>query len=175
MQLKLNYMKRKDLQFFYEGLHHAKFDNPKITYAITKNKRRLQEIIEDLQKSAPQPDEKMQEFLNKREDLAKQYANKDKDGNPLKRVIPVAVGRNMTVYDVPDADNEESPFRKAIKPLQEEYKEDIEAHSKKEEDFEKFLQEESEYVPFMVNLQTFEDEKCPQQIMDLIFWMIDDK
>ena len=54
-------MKKKDLYTFLRGLRSAKFEHPRVTYAVNKNKRLVDEVIKDMEK-AVEPDDEMKKF-----------------------------------------------------------------------------------------------------------------
>ena len=60
-------------------LNSTEKTNSKFAYALAKNKSRLREEIESLQEA----EKPIAEFENKRVELCKQYALKNKDGNPV--------------------------------------------------------------------------------------------
>jgi len=168
-------MKKKDLYAFMRGLKLAKFEHPRSTYAVNKNKRQVQVIITDMEK-AVEPDAKMKEFQKEREDLAKKHCEKDEKGNPkLTRVPdPNNPGGVQMIYEIPGQDNEKSTYRKELTKIEKKFKADIDKHEEKVKKYnEEFLDEESEYKVFMIDLSFLEaHEKCPQNVMDLIFWMV---
>lgn len=165
-------MKKRELYKFREGLNSARFEHPRVTYAVNKNKRQVDEIIKDMEK-AKEPDEKMAEFISKREELAKRFCAKDEKGK-LKFITEVLNGRPQMVYDIPDREKPESDFRVELALLEEEYAEAIKGQTEKERKYEEeFLDDESEFEPHMVELKLLEqNEKCPQAVMDKIYWMI---
>lgn len=170
-------MKKKDLYSFQRGLKSAKFEHPRSTYAVNKNKRLVGDIIKDMEK-AVEPDEKMTEFTKEREELAKKFCVKDDKGDPkLNRVPdPNNPGQFQMLYDIPGQNDEKSDYRKALSKVEKKFQESIDAHDAKVKKYNtEFLEEETEYEPFMIDLSFLEaHEKCPQSVMDLIFWMVRD-
>ena len=169
-------MKKKDLYSFIRGLKMSKFEHPRVAYAVTKNKRQVEVIISDMEK-AVEPDEEMTKFTKEREDLAKKHCVLDEKGNPVLKRVP---GPNPTemqmIYDIIGQHDEKSDYRKALAKVEKKFDESIKKHEAKVKKYnEEFLDDDSEYEPFMVPLTLMEaHEKCPQPIMDLIFWMVDD-
>lgn len=169
-------MKKRDLYTFSRGLKAAKFEHPRVTYAVNKNKREVDVIVKDMEK-AVEPDEEMEKFSKEREGLAKKYSVMDKDGKPaLKKIPGNGPGEIQMVYDIVGQDDEKSDYRKALAKVEKKYTESIKKHEEKVKKYnDEFLGDESEFTPFMVPLTLLENhEKCPQHIMDMIYWMVDD-
>ena len=170
-------MKKKDLYSFRSGLSAAKFEHPRSTYAVNKNKRLVEAVIKDMEK-AVEPDEQMKEFQKQREELAKEHCTKDDKGNPkLTRVPdPGNPGGFQMLYDIPGQNDEKSDYRKALAKVEKKFKEDIDKHEAKVKKYnEEFLEESTEYEVFMIDLSFLEaHEKCPQSVMDAIWWMVRD-
>jgi hypothetical protein len=166
-------MKKKDLYQFKQGLNLTSFEHPRVTYAVNKNKRMLADEIEDMEKTI-EADAKMKEYQKKREELATEHAIKDENGNPKTRKVPGLNGEMQFAYDIPDQLDLASPYRKKLTKLDKEYKESIDKQTEKEKKYNtEFLEDDSEFKPFKIPLDFLEaHEKCPQNIMDLIHWMI---
>lgn len=165
-------MKKRDLYDFQRGLQSANFEHPRSTYAVNKNKRLVKEVITDMEK-AIEPSDKMKEFQKEREGLAKDHCVKGDDGKPVLKKMSGNGGIQM-IYDIPGQDDEKSPYRKALAKVEKKFKEEIEVQDTKVKKYnDEFLNEPTEYVPFMIDLDFLEaHEICPQPVMDLIFWMI---
>jgi histidyl-tRNA synthetase len=170
-------MKKQDLYSFQRGLNMTRFEHPRCTYAVNKNKRQVKEIIEDMEK-AVEPSEKMKEFTKEREELAKKFCVKDEKGNPQLKKLPDPnnPGQMQMIYDIPGQNDEKSAYRKALAKVEKTYEKEIKEHEEKVRKYnEEFLVDETEYDPFMLPMSLLEaHEKCPQNVMDLIFWMVDD-
>ena len=167
-------MKKKDVYSFKMGLDMATFQHPRVAYAVTKNKRLVKEVIADMEKFVEESDE-LKKYNEERESLAKIHAEKDEAGNPkMKRVSGTTPQDMKFAYIIPSAEDKNSKYSKAIDKLQKQYKEAIEEHDKKIEKYNKeFLEDESDFEPFQIELSIVEEhEKVPQQVMDLIFPMI---
>jgi len=169
-------MKKRDLYTFERGLQMARFEHPRCTYAVNKNKRLVRQTIEDMEK-AIEESEKIKEFHKKREELAREHSDKDEQGNPVLKDVPMPGNPNkkQKIYVIPGQTDEKSKYRKALAKLEKEYEEEIKSHEDKVEKYNKeFLEDETEYQPFMLDGGLLDQhEKCPQHVMDLIFWMID--
>ncbi|MBU0651241.1 hypothetical protein KKC59_04960, partial [bacterium] len=152
----------------------ANFEHPRVTYAINKNKRTVQQTISDMEKVI-ETNEQMKTFITEREELAKLHCAKDaKGGFKFKKQTGRSEKDVQMVYDVVGVDNEKSVYRKALAKLEAKYKEEIDKHTEKVRKYnDEFLDDESEYSPHMIELSFFEaEEKCPQKIMDMIYFMI---
>lgn len=168
-------MKKKDLYSFQRGLQLAKFEHPRVTYAVNKNKRQVEVVIKDMEK-AVEPDDEMTKFTKEREDLAKKHCVNDEKGHPqLKRAPGPNPGEVQMIYDIIGQNDEKSDYRKALAKVEKKFDETIKKHEAKVKKYnEEFLDDTSEYEVFMVPLTLVEaHEKCPQNIMDMIFWMVD--
>jgi len=166
-------MKKADLYSFQRGLEMAKFTHPRITYAIQKNKRKVDSVIKDMEATIKASD-KLNEFIHEREELAKKYAEKDENNNPVTKMAPGPDGKVQRIYVIPSQNDPDSKYKKELTKLENKYDDEIKAHSEKIRRYnEEFLIDESEFEPHMVDISLLEQyEKCPQEVMDLIFWMI---
>jgi hypothetical protein len=147
-----------------------------VTYAVNKNKRLIAEVIKDME-SAVVLTEEMTKFTKEREELAKKHCVKDENGQPkLKKAPGNGPGGFQMIYDIIGQDDEKSDYRKALSKIEKKYEEEIQKHDEKVRKYnDEFLNDDTEFEPFMVPLTLIEThEKCPQPIMDLIFWMVDD-
>lgn len=169
-------MTKNDLYSFMRGLKQSKFEHPRVTYAVNKNKRLIDVIIKDMEK-AVELSEEMKKFTTEREELAKKYSVLDEKGAPkIIRVPGANPGEVQMVYDIVGQNDPSSDYRKALAKLDKKFDGTIKEHEEKVRKYnEEFLNDDTEYEPFMVPLTLMEThEKCPQPIMDLIFWMVDD-
>jgi len=105
------------------------------------------------------------------------HATKNEKGEPtLKRVSGILPEDIQMMYVIPGMDDKESKYRKELDELEEKYKESIDKHDEKVERYNKeFINDESDFEPFMIELSLLEShEKVPQHVMDKIFYMIKD-
>lgn len=162
-------MKNKELYKYRDGLNQCDFKHPRITFIINKNKRLLDEYISDMEKEI-KPSEGFLAFSNKREELVKEFCNKDENGNP--KIITLKNGQQ--IYDLPQKEDPTSEFNLKLKELEKEHKSNIDAQVEKERQYYlEFLEDESSFEPTMLSLSILEEnEICPQKIMDGIYWMI---
>ena len=169
-------MKKIDLYSLMGGLKKTNFVHPRSTYAVNKNKRQIKEIIEEMELSI-KPSEKMSEFMKDREELAKTHSAKDEKGKPkmieVKGVDPEA---KQMVYDIIGQDDPKSDYEKAFAKLKKKFEEEIKVQEDKVEKYNEELRDkETEYNVFMIELSFLQEhEKCPLDVMDLIWWMVKD-
>jgi hypothetical protein len=90
-------------------------------------------------REATKDSKEMEEYRGKLEELQKKHAKKDREGEPICKVIDLPNGSQLIQYNIPDALDPESEFNTKLKELNEEYDEDI----KKQEERMKFLDEEN--------------------------------
>ena len=167
-------MKKADLYNFQRGLEMTTFEHPRVTYAVNKNKRLVKQVIEDME-LAIKPVKEIEEFNKEREELAKKHARKDEKGNPKTKVIPGnAPGQMLRIYDLPEEGDEHKKYLKELDKLEKKYEKERTEHEAKIKKYnEEFLQDDSEFTPHMLDIGLLaQQEKCPQEVMDLIHWMI---
>ena len=169
-------MKKRDEYSFNRGLQASRFEHPRVTHAVNKNKRLVKESIGDMEKHIEQSEE-FKKFTKEREELAKKHSAKDDNGDPKMNKQPGDnPGEIQMVYDIIGQGDVKSDYRKDLAKLEKKHKEAIDKHEDKVKKYnEEFLDDDSEFKPFMIPLTLMEaHEKCPQAVMDLIFWMVDD-
>ena len=168
-------MKKRDLYSFNRGLKLARFEHPRCTYAVNKNKRKVEEEIKTME-TAVEASVEMKKYQEEREELAKVHAEKDEQGNPkLKRMPdPQDPEKIQMVYVIPGQDDEKSKYRKALAKIEKTHEKAIKEHEEKVKKYnEEFLDDDTDFQPFMLEFEILEaHEKCPQIVMDLIHWMI---
>jgi len=168
-------MRKKDYHLFLEGLKESKFEHPSITFIVHKNKKIIEEEVEQLKKLI-EPSEEVKEFTKEREELAKQFAERDEEGNPKIKTYTNSDGSTLSYYEIPGQDNAKSEYTKAFNTLKEKYKEALDTHQKLVTRFnEVTLEEKADIEIKKIKLDFLaENEKCPQEIMDKIHWMIEE-
>ena len=166
-------MKKVDLYSFKRGLESADFSHPSMTYAVQKNLRKVKEVITDMEAAIKHSDN-FAAFVKAREELAKQFSEKDDSGNPKTKEISTGDGGFQRIYIIPGQDDLTSKYRKELTKLEKKHEEDIKEHTEKVRKYnDEFLLDDSEFQPFMIDLEVLEQyEKCPQSVMNLIHWMI---
>jgi len=161
-------MKNKDLFTLKEGLKEAKkLQGVKFAYAVAKNSRLVDHEIELLQETII-PSEDFTEFEDKRNELVKKYAKKDKNGEPKQETQDVN-GQTFSFFKIDDipAYNEEA------KPLEEEYKEVIESRNTQLKEYDTQLEEDCGLVLHKVVIDIV-PENITGETLELIDWMIEE-
>lgn len=104
------------------------------------NEKMIDERIKALEELREQSD-RFKEFEQKRRDLILNHAEKDESGNPIIYSLPDGKGERLTNqgYGHPNIVERPEEFDKALKALQDEYKEDIEKEVAKEKEFAETL------------------------------------
>jgi DNA repair ATPase RecN len=167
-------MKNRDLYTFKRGLDKVKFDFPSNQLKATKNKRLLMIEINDIEK-LKEPDDEYKMFDQEKSTLAEHYAKELPNGSKITQVPDFITGEMRSVYNIPDINDENSPYRKELLKLEKKYKDAIERYNEKIKKFQEFLDEESTFQPIMVNIKFLDEhEKFDQDVMDRIFWMINE-
>jgi len=89
--------------------------DPDFNYLVSAAMRSAEGIAKDIEKALT-PKKGFQDYLDAMEELRKTYARKDKDGDPIKVVEAGEMGPQKK-YDIPDVNNLNSPFQKAVEKL----------------------------------------------------------
>lgn len=143
-------MKCEDVFQIYntlKSLDDAKFDaNIKFKYAIARNKKILQPIVESLQEII-QPSEELKKFEPERVELCRKYADKDEEGSPK------FIEDRFIIIE-----NREE-FNKELEELREKYKEEMDKQEEKNKEFIELLKEDckEEINFFKIDLTYFPD------------------
>lgn len=125
-------MKRKDLMTLNSVLNSFNDSYPvKFSYFLSKNKKVVEDEISSIRSCAPSFPE---EYQKRREDLIREHAEKDENGN----IIFEDQKTGMPKYSDVNKITEE------INKLAEEFKPQIEEFESKQKEFEDFLNEEVE-------------------------------
>lgn len=137
-------MIKKELYPLYSALQAlSSAGGARFAYAISKNKKLIQEELELVEKSLVQSD-KYKEYEQKRVELCTKHANKDKDGNPMML---------ENVFSIADMEQ----FSKELKELQSGYTAELEEHLKKVEEYNKLLEMDTEITFFKIKLEILPD------------------
>lgn len=164
MKLKVT---RNDISRLFQGLDSVShIRHLRFSYAVTKNLRFLREELETLQKVVDIPEE-AKPYDNKRLELAKQYATKDADGNPVK----INSGRS---YDFTSANY--ADFEKALEKVQgqKDFKDSYSAFKQHNEKVKEFMEETIE-----INYHIIKYEDLPLDLsaaqLDMIFEFVSEE
>jgi len=134
----------------YQTIQTIRYEkaNPKFPYALSKNKGKLQPIINEIREKGRPPIENddYKKFDDERLELCKEMSEKDKDGNPV-----VDKGE----YKVKDIED----FNKKIEALKKKHKSAIEKEDDRKKEYDKFIEEEIEVEFHKINL-----DLCPENL-----------
>jgi len=143
-----------------EGLGILKnLSGVKFAYAVAKNKVLISKEIEALQESR-KPNEKFKEYDKKRVELCISFADKDEKNKPI-------IVNNQ--YQI----TKKEAFNIKINELQEENKKIIEEVEKKQEEYLKMLEEETDLKFFMIKQDDLPKEITVSQ-MDIVIDLIEE-
>jgi predicted DNA binding protein len=117
----------------------------KFSYAVAKNKRMIKSIIDEYE-AALTPSDKYSEYEEKRVNLARKYAKKDENGQPIIK--------NSVFLIEPD---EQVKFEKELTTIKAEYTEEIDKYELKQKGYIKALNED---VP--VEFHMIEESDIPE-------------
>ena len=173
--------KRSDLYEFRAGLVKAPKKGAKFQYAVSRNLRRVNPEIEDMEKAIEQTPA-MKQYQKMVDELNKKHTDKDEFGK-YQTFPRIVQGDKIDIYAVKGKDVDGSAYEKelagikkkkheAVKPnpmegkkeevVDEEigktYQEVIDAHDKKVEEYNEFLKEPCSWDPYMINLTDCPDE-----------------
>ena len=129
----------KDFDNKMDYLFHQDF-----TFAVAKNKRKLANVIEDLQ-SIIEPTKEFKKYSEEREKILRKFALKNEDGEPKKEVT---YGKER--YIIPGID-ENKMFIKDIGKLEKEFEDAIKNRDDQFLKYNKKLKDNSEFNPVMVS------------------------
>lgn len=162
-------MVKKELYALYSALQAlSSAGGARFAYAISKNKKFIQEELELVEKSLVQSDE-YKAYEQKRVELCTKHSNKDKDGNPV---------MENNAFSIIDMDK----FSKELKELQAGYTAELEAHLKKVEEYNKLLDMDTEIEFFKIKLEILPDTYLDKdgvvrpigEMLDPIFFLIEE-
>lgn len=166
-------MKNRKLFELEKGLNLTKFEHPMITHIIGKNKRTLKEFTGDILKTS-EPTEEFNEYHLKLEAIAKRYCKRDELDKPImKRVSMGSENEFKDIYDIPDDLLIKKLYNEELLECAKENMEVIKRREDQLRGYEELLDQESLFIPVMLDLELLvKYEKCPQEIMDLIYPII---
>ena len=165
-------MKRRDIYTFRKGLNLVRFSKPKPTYAVAKNKRLVETEISDMEK-AIEPTEKYREYQKKKTELDIKHAKKENNKPKLYEKKNLFTGKTDFFYDIVGKSDPNGKYNKELAKLEDTFREEIKKQEEKEEQYNTdFLEQETDFAPYMIGLEELEGEKCDQEIMDCLIYMI---
>ena len=139
----------------------------KFLYAVTRNKQRLEKIVEDLKSTIKEaPEYKL--YQEEREKLNVKHAQKDQSGEAKKETVMIS-GEMRQRYVIDGFADENSSYNKEFRKLKEKFKDAIEQMDKKFESYNKMLDEEcKDYIPYMIDESELPKGLSPQAFEALI-------
>jgi len=143
----------------------------RLTYAVSKNKRKLIEIYKDLQAKLKRS-EGFQNFVKAKTELLKKHAEKDKNGNPVIESVVPSIEGTITNYRIKGGSGPGAPFTVDLEKLKAKHKKDLDEREKQENDYNEFLEVESEFEPHMITEDLLPEKGIPQKAMDGLIYMI---
>lgn len=164
-------LQREKIYIMFNGLSSMELEGKKFGYVAGRNLEFLDNEVKKSEKYKD-PSKEYQEFLDELEKLRVKFAKKDSNDKPV-MIQDVFNGRNVQRYDIDDADNVESPFRKALAKLEKQYEKATEDHAKKLESFrDKFMKEDVEIRLIKINYDDI-PEKINSTVMKAILPIVD--
>lgn len=149
-------MKRNELISLLDNLEKVKnLTGVKFNYILDKNKKLIQQEIEDMQKQA-EPNEKFQDYEKKRLELLTKFAEKEKDGSPK-----FEQSGGMVRFDIPE--KEMKKFQEEMNKLIDEFKPEITARDKQLIEYDKFLQEKIDLKFHLLKLEDISNDITGEQ------------
>ena len=154
-------MKNKEVFNLANGLNglRKELTGRMFTHAVVLNRIEIKPHFVALEE-AMKPSKEMQEYLNKFDELKKEYSCKDEHGNPIikKGKDPIS-GDESFFYDIPEINNLNGEFSKKKNKLYAEYKDVIEQYEALMEDWNnKLLEKESKFQCTMIDRDDVPDE-----------------
>ncbi len=145
-------MKNKDILILKQGLTMVSgLVGIKFAYGCAKNNSIIQGELEALDK-AKEPTKEFAEYDEKRYELAKKHAKKDKDGNPLSE-------NNSLIME-----NQEE-WEKIFSDFKKDYTEVIAQREKQVEEYNKLLEEEVDVKLYQISLEDVPKEITTGQLL----------
>ena len=151
-------MKNKDLQLLLQGIGScSNLKGIKFVYSLAKNKKAIEKEVDVLQ-AAIVPSKEFVEYEKKRIKLCNKYAEKDESGKSKMEVIGKR-GESEFVF----VEENRKIFSKELEVLRKEYKEVMEARDRQIKEFNKFLEKENDFEPYVI---AYED--IPEDITSIM-------
>jgi len=142
----------------------------RLSYAVAKNKRKLNEVVKDMQTLLRQS-EGFQKFQKEKKDILKKHAEKDSKGLPIKDKIQSPQGF-IDDYLIKGGTEEGSPFARDLEKLKAKYKKEIDEWEIQAKKYNESLEMESDFEPHMVTEDLLPEKGIPQAAMNGLVYMI---
>lgn len=133
----------------------------KFSYAIAKTAGKLEDEVKAISRAAQDIPDKVKNFEDARQELAKSYARRDESGNPMRTVS----SNGNRVWDIDPGDIEE--FQSDLNALKEDMAEEWKAVEDRQKDLEDMLDEEIEVKFHRVQERFWPDEIEPAYLQAL--------
>jgi DNA-binding transcriptional regulator PaaX len=161
-----------------EGLAEMDNVNPSIlpvrlSYAVAKNKRNLASVKEDITTLLKHSDA-YSLFMDEKTKLLEKHAERDEQGKAITNMIN-SPGGPITNYRIKGGVGPGSVFAGELERLKKKHQTALDERTKQEEAYERFLDEESDFIPHMVTEDLLPDKGIPQRAMDALLFMIKDE
>ena len=145
-------MKNKELQFLLQGIEScSELKGIKFAYSLAKNKKAIEKEMDALQEAIA-PSKEFAEYDKKRIELCNQHAEKDETGKAKMEVVGYSIvgGQKKEESEFVFTEENRKIFRKELEVLRKEYKEVMAARDKQIEEFNKFLEKENDFKPYVI-------------------------
>jgi len=129
--------------------------NPRFTYAVSRNKAKLDSIIKILD-GMKKPTAQIEEFWQKLDELNKKHAEMDESGTVIYTTVPVNGEMKKAYKKVIGEGNPTSTYSKEVDKLKKEYKADIDKFDAAIKAYNEHLDTEvpdGDYRKFMIDLE----------------------
>lgn len=160
-----------DLYIFRDGLLKVERKGRDFSYAVNRNLRLINEEIKDLEKMREHTPE-MKEYLRKVEELNKECAIKDDEGEFIYR-DGIIQGQRAKMYRIPGKNDPNSYYSKQLKKYKSQFAKTIKEQEEREQQWKEMLEKPCSYEPYMVEFRDVPDAAAPQ--MDQLMYMIHKK
>jgi len=153
-------MKIKNNKVFslYNTLANINSTDVPFRYAIMRNIAKLKPEVEALQKVAA-PSEDYQKYDSERVELAKSHADLGENKQPILKSF-MSNGQILQEYQIKDR----TKFDKELKILQKKHQKAVDGREKQLKGLNKLLEEEIEFIPYLIKFETIPTEISPGQI-----------
>jgi hypothetical protein len=143
----------------------------RFSYAVSRNKQLLEPIIKSLEEMT-KPNDEHKKFTDERQELLKEYAKKDEDGNPMVQRIPGPNNQVRESFMIPGINDKDNEFNTKLERLKKKHSKAISEQEEREKKYEEYLDEPvDDFTPIMVDWKLVPDG-ISQQAMDGVFFMI---
>jgi len=165
-------MRYVDCLIMNVGLQEVKGPGMKarFTYKVARNKQLIEPVIKSLD-GMIKPSDDYKEFADARQDLLKEFANKDENGDPIVRTKWVG-NQQRESFIIPGINDKTNEFNVRMDKLKEENKKAIDEQDEKETKYDEHLETEcDDFTPLYVDWNIV-PENLPQEAMDGVQFMI---